>query len=65
MFKQVKHTNDMQSTIMMLGHAQSTTYQNYYYYYFLQKTNNTNRQIKRQICLPHPQTKMAHCPQCD
>jgi hypothetical protein len=23
--QQVKHTNDMQSTIMMLGHAQSTT----------------------------------------
>ena len=33
--------------------------------FFLQMTNNTHKQIKLQICLPHPQTKMAHCPQCD
>jgi hypothetical protein len=29
-----------------------------------QEANNTNNQIKEQKCLPHPQTKMTHCPQC-
>jgi hypothetical protein len=33
-------------------------------FYFLHKSNKNNKD-NRQNRLPHPQTKMTHCPKCD
>jgi hypothetical protein len=35
------------------------------FFLIIHKSNKHNNKNNRQKCLPHPQTKMTHCPQCD
>jgi hypothetical protein len=57
-------------TIVEMQSCSNNNITQYIFFFFKSNENNnknTNKNNKNnnQKCLPHPQTKMTHCPQCD